>query len=162
MVFADLLAGTSSLMISLIWSLPVPFCGAVGTDVSWLFVSFDVLRRAKPTCQQCQKNNDNKFHLIIIQQELAPAWLSSTLRLPDSTVRPNSELVCRVNCSSKSLRLGWLTTLEFQGGLLPYSPSRDELGWNRWLYSHSTPSIALWGCEWEGQRQAHGAELEVQ
>lgn len=55
MGFADSPAGTSSFMISLVWPFPVPFCGAVGIVVSSPFVSFDVLRRAKPICQQCQK-----------------------------------------------------------------------------------------------------------
>lgn len=69
------------------------------------------LRCAKPICQQCW-NNNNKFHLIIIQQQLVPAWLSFTLRLPDNTIRPNSQLMCRRSLSSKALRLGWLTSLE--------------------------------------------------
>lgn len=56
--FADSLYGTSPFMISLIWSLPVPFCGAAGIAANM---------SAMP------KNNNNKFHLIIIQQELAPA-----------------------------------------------------------------------------------------
>lgn len=47
MDFADLLAGTSSFTISLIWPFPVPFCGAVGIDVSCPFVSFDVFKACK-------------------------------------------------------------------------------------------------------------------
>lgn len=71
--FADLLYGTSSFMISLIWSLPVPFCGAAGIAVSCPFVSFDVFKVHKANMSAMPKNNNNKFHLIIIQQELAPA-----------------------------------------------------------------------------------------
>lgn len=73
MGFADSLAGTSSFMISLIWPFPVPFCGAVGVAVSCPFVSFDLFKKCKAICQQCQKNNNNKFHLIIVQHELVPA-----------------------------------------------------------------------------------------
>lgn len=47
MGFADLLAGTSFFMISLIWPFPVPFCGAVGIAVSCPFVSFDVFKLCK-------------------------------------------------------------------------------------------------------------------
>lgn len=47
MGFADLLAGTSSFMISLICPFPVPFCGAVGIAVSCPFVSFDVFKACK-------------------------------------------------------------------------------------------------------------------
>lgn len=47
MGFADLLAGTSSFMISLIWPFPVPFCGAVGIAASCPFVSFDVFKACK-------------------------------------------------------------------------------------------------------------------